>query len=227
MNELQLLRKDLLIEWGNIKDAQAAYEFVMNYGEPKDTPTVSSEQPAAMQDGIFIVLEDNTAIPFNEDTNPNFWQNVKGVGIRYGSRSLLVALQGMAGGEEITLTNKEDTTSREAFYIDDYLDAVANWSGKTNTEHLKVIGLNPRIELHENWYIPSLGEMYFIYTNLKAVNAALEFIGADPIEQDWYWTSTESSATDAWNLYLTDGSADYDTKASYKLRVRAVSAFIS
>ena len=112
-------------------------------------------------------------------------------------------------------------------YKDNYLDAVADWNGKANTEHLKAIGLNKEIVLADGEYIPSLGEMYLIYLNRKALNQALELIGSDPIKDDWYWTSTESSATNAWLLNLNNGLASSYTKASSTNHVRPVSAFIS
>jgi len=78
------------------------------------------------------------------------------------------------------------------------------------------------------WWLPSLGEMMMIYANLTKVNYALSLIsGATQLQETWYWTSTEYSATTAWNLYLNYGTANTYTKARYKSRVRAVSAFIS
>lgn len=70
--------------------------------------------------------------------------------------------------------------------------------------------------------------MMMIYANMTKINYALSLIaGATPLVEDWYWTSTELSATYAWNLYLNDGSTNHwNTKASDAYRVRAVSAFI-
>lgn len=78
------------------------------------------------------------------------------------------------------------------------------------------------------WWLPSLGEMFMIYANMTKINYALSLItGATQLVEDWYWTSTEGSATSAWYLRLSDGDTNlWFTKASYTLRVRAVSAFI-
>ena len=137
-----------------------------------------------------------------------------------------MALHDQANSDDITLTAKKDDTNYNG-YIDNYLDAVADWDGKTNTEHLKQIGLNKDITLSDNEYIPALGEMLFVFLNRKAVNQALEAVGGTPIDGVWYWTSTEYSATYAWLLTLTYGNAINTTKASYTHRVRAVSAFIA
>ena len=61
----------------------------------------------------------------------------------------------------------------------------------------------------------------------KELNEALAYIGADEIADEWYWTSTESSANYAWLLNLNSGTMNGTTKASGKFRVRPVSAFIS
>ena len=98
--------------------------------------------------------------------------------------------------------------------------------GARNTNHLRNI-LNPQIKLADDWYIPSLGELYRIFINKKAINAALEFAKGEGLQDRWYWTSTEGSAAYAWQLYLYDGNAIYwFAKASDTGRVRAVSAFI-
>ena len=78
------------------------------------------------------------------------------------------------------------------------------------------------------WWLPSLGEMFMIYANMTKINYALSLIsGATQLAEDWYWTSTEGSATDAWFLRLFDGTFSWLAKASSAGRVRAVSAFIS
>ena len=76
------------------------------------------------------------------------------------------------------------------------------------------------------WWLPSLGEMMMIYANMTKINYALSLInGADQLQENWYWTSTEYSATYAWYLSLNSGFVSYTAKASGTFRVRAVSAF--
>ena len=78
------------------------------------------------------------------------------------------------------------------------------------------------------WWLPSVGEMMMIYANMQKINYCLSLItGATQLLENWYWTSTESSAANAWNLILNDGTLGWRTKASNKGRVRPVSAFIS
>lgn len=152
---------------------------------------------------------------------------VVAIGLKMGDFSIEIALHDEAKGEGITLTTKENTNENEdkAYYIGNYDDTVADMDGANNTDHLRNI-LNPKIQLADEWYIPSLGEMYRIFINKKAINEALDYIGGDRLQDRWYWTSTEGSATNAWNLRLGDGTGGWLTKASLTGRVRAVSAFI-
>ena len=147
------------------------------------------------------------------------------VGIKLGSKSIAVALKDAADGEAITLTDSEDKTKYNG-YIDNCTDAVADWNGKANTKHLEEIGLNESIKLEAGQYIPAVGEMYLIYLHKKALNEALESVGGEPIADEWYWTSTEYSATYAWYLTLGNGGMNYFTKATHAPHVRPVSAFI-
>jgi len=107
------------------------------------------------------------------------------------------------------------------------MDAVADWNGKDNTEYLKAVGLNKKIILSDDEYIPSLGGMYLIYLNRRAINQALEAIGGDPIKDYWYWTSTACSQNLNWNIFLGTGKTDYEFKVSFMAFVRLVSTFIS
>ena len=72
-----------------------------------------------------------------------------------------------------------------------------------------------------------MGEMMMIYANMTKINYALSLInGATKLAEDWYWTSTEYSATYAWSLGLNTGGMNSGAKASGRLRVRPFSAFI-
>lgn len=226
MTEKQEIKMQLLDKFGisdepkSVEFCREAYKFLAE-GE---TNTIAE----SLADGIYYVLADGSVVPFIPDMGVDGnldGSQVRYIGIKWGSRSLKVTLHDAADGEEITLTSEKDTTNYDG-YKDNYLDAVADWNGKANTEHLKAIGLNDEIKLADGEYIPSLGEMYLIYLNRKALNQALELIGSDPIKDDWYWTSTEYSATNAWYLNLYYGGADSSTKASGTYRVRPVSAFI-
>lgn len=78
------------------------------------------------------------------------------------------------------------------------------------------------------WWLPSIGELLMIYANMSKINYCLSLInGATLLARDWYWSSSENGAANAWYLYLNDGFLyPWANKSQYKGHVRAVSAFL-
>lgn len=224
INDAARLRLYLLKETGyNVETAKKCWDYVK--GRTEETEAVE-DASNTLANGVYIIGSNGEVISFigNDtklgDIKPAY------IGIVEGIRSLKVALYDAAKGKDIELTAKKYTTSYSG-YINNYMDAVQDWNGKENTEHLKEIGLNSKIDLKDGEYIPALAEMYLICRNRKQVNEALRFIDAKILDDIWYWTSTECSSTYAWYLYLSDGIAyNGGAKATYWIRVRAVSAFL-
>ena len=234
LNPLQQFRYELLQWCGKTEDAAKAYQFVM--GKQQEAEANQNAQTAQLEnnrlkDGVYFVIEGQAPIKFEgkETILPND-VHIEAVGLVMGEFSIKIALQDEAEGKRIPLTstkNGDDPRDDAPYYIESYEDAIAEMDGDISTDHLSNI-LNPDIKLQDGWYIPSLGEMYRIFINLKEINAALEFIGETPLYRGWYWTSTEFSATGAWYLSLNGGYTNlWNPKASTTLRVRAVSAFIN
>lgn len=227
LSDVQQFRYELLQWCGNVEDAEKANTFVMG----KDEKPVQAQLPkSGIEDGIYLVHADGKATLFELEytKDDNMDSEVVAIGLKMGSFGIKIALHDEDNGEGITLTTKSNSELKadQDYYIDKYDDAVADMDGARNTNHLRNI-LNPQIKLADDWYIPSLGELYRIFINKKAINAALEFAKGDKLQDRWYWTSTEFSATNAWGLYLSGGGTiSWTTKASNTLRVRAVSAFI-
>ena len=223
----QQFRYELLQWCGNTKDAKEAYSFVKGNEEIAKQAQLSK---STMGDGVYLVHANGKFTLFESDytKQDHMDSGVVAIGLKMGEFSIKIALHDVAKGEAINLTTADNGTSDndKSYYMDSYDDAVADMGGADNTDHLRSI-LNPQIQLINEWYIPSLGEMYRIFINKKAINEALDYIGGDRLQDKWYWTSTEGSATNAWLLSLTDGNTCYwYAKASSTGRVRAVSAFI-
>lgn len=227
LSDVQQFRYELLQWCGNVEDAEKANTFVMG----KDEKPVQAQLPkSGIEDGIYLIHADGKATLFELEytKDDNMDSEVVAIGLKMGSFCIKIALHDEANGDGITLTTKSnsDLKADRDYYIDNYDDAVADMDGARNTNHLRSI-LNQNIKLADDWYIPSLGELYRIFINKKAINAALEFANGDKLQNRWYWTSTEFSAAYAWILYLYDGnSGTWLAKASDAFRVRAVSAFI-
>lgn len=220
LTDKQSLRYELLKANNyDVENSKACYDFVAG-NEAKDAPVQTDKK---LTDGIYIIDVKGNAVPFI-GKNTNLQHEAAYIGIVCGSHSVAVALHDAAKGEDITLTENKDNGG--GHYIETYMEAVQDWNGKENTEHLKAIGLNKKIQLKDGEYIPALAEQYLICLHRKQVNEALLFVGAEPIGNLWYWSSTEYSAANAWGLYLSYGYAYGNTKATNKNRVRAVSAFL-
>lgn len=78
------------------------------------------------------------------------------------------------------------------------------------------------------WWLPSIGELLMIYANMLKINYALSLIkGATQLVENWYWSSTECSSSNAWHLYLSAGSlSNWFDKVKGAGPVRPVSAFL-
>ena len=219
--ENQKLRCALLTKCDfNVAKADEAYKFIMG-----SEAATAEPQTETYPDGIYIVdCKDKAVLYTGPDTETV--NDTIGIGIKQGSKSLLVGLTDAAdtANQNCELTTKQGGSR----FFKSHTDAVADWDGEAGTEDLREI-LNPAIKLDEKQYIPSLGQMYFILCHLKAVNEALAFVGGQPLEVDaWYWSSTSYSATSAWFLYLDSGYAGtWGPKATSQFRVRPVSAFFN
>ena len=208
----------LLKETGyNVETAQKCWDFVRGSDEAK------KQEPASdrLADGVYLIDTKGNAVRYDGETTECV-NDTAYIGIVQGSHSVAIALNDVSEDEITLTTGKDDGKGR---YINSYIDAVQDWQGKKNTEHLQAVGLNPAIQLKDGEYIPTLAELYLICLNRKAINAAMRFVGGQELA-GWYWSSTEYSATNAWFLGLSNGFANCYTKAATKARVRAVSAFL-
>lgn len=109
-----------------------------------------------------------------------------------------------------TSSNVTDTDAYAAGFCNRYSRTNANGEGLTAGR----------------WWLPSEGEMAMILANFDKINYALSKIsGATQLQNAWYWSSTQGSASAAWGLDLNDGRVYYNYKF-YQGRVRPVSAFL-
>lgn len=79
-----------------------------------------------------------------------------------------------------------------------------------------------RVSLPEGYRVPDIRELTLIHLNIDDVNAGLSAAGGEKLE-GYYWSSTESSSSNAWILWLDDGYR-YDISKSNHIYVRPVLA---
>lgn len=212
----QMLRYFIFKDCGFDEEiAKKSYDFVMG-NEPEPQP--ESKPTTELADGIYLMYE-KTAVPYTGyEVSKDGKEGCTGIGVKFGGKSLVVVLNDI-NDDDIELTTKQGGTR----FITDYHQAAEDMDGKAATDDIRDI-LNMGIADDE--YIPSLGELYFMLAHFTQINAALEAVGGEPLRNDWYWSSTQYSATLAWLLNLSNGLAGNYTKAANQFRVRPVSAFL-
>lgn len=208
----QMLRYFIFKDCGFDEErAKKSYDFVMG-NDP--VPPAESKPTTELADGIYLMYG-KTAVMFTGQEASA--QSCTGVGVKFGGKSLVLALTDISD-YDVKLTTQQGGTR----FITDYHRAAEDMDGKTATDDIRDI-LNMGISDDE--YIPSLGELYFILAHFTRINAALDAVGGEPLRDYCYWSSTQYSATHAWYLYLKYGNAGIGDKAAYQSRVRPVSAF--
>lgn len=200
----------------------------------------------AIYDGVFIMYHrksDNYPLAVKPDkwtSYQNSGEIADGVMVVDGGKILVVA------PTEDTLYWSSAAVSAGGTTTTDRLTSLHDWEGKDSTEaqithsECNTESYAPgfcasyaRANANGNgltagkWWLPSLGELMMIYANMRKINYALSLInGAIQIAETWYWSSTEYSTTNSWNLYFLDGNAYNNAKASNPRKVRPVSAFL-
>ena len=201
--------------------------FIMYHRKSDDYPLMvkphkwtNLQNSGEIADGVVVVEGGKILVVApTESTSKLTWSSaaISGGGTTTTDRvTAMNDWNGKASTAKIIAASTASTVTNTAQYAPGYcnLYSRANANGKGLTAG--------------KWWLPSLGEMLMIYANMTKINYALSLIsGATQLAGDWYWTSTESSATGAWGLNLGDGTLIWRTKASSTHRVRAVSAFIS
>lgn len=213
LNDLQQLRYDLLKESGfSVENAQKAFDFIFD-GTPSVETTPKQNAIAKDVQGVFILYEDGHAELFDGKNNKTGATNVA---VKYGDLSVKLWKEDCTG---ISMSTPHED---ESLYLDQYDKAVEDFTGQQTTQTLLDLGLD--IDLPEGTYIPSAGESYLMFALKRKLNAALTYIGHDPLIDDWYWSCSVRNATIAWNVYFYGG----DLNNSYKTnesRVRPVFIF--
>lgn len=197
-------------------------------------------QNNAQEDGIYFILEDGRSClrshldgnteSFAVDNGDIYANNgldfcredVKYIGIKMGQTKIAVSLK----EQESTLVRKDaKKMDEEPSYTDNWDQArIFRLDGKEDTRYIVDQGTD--IKLAPNEYIPSLWELNLIYLNRYLVDEALDFLGAEKLHDEWYWSSTHNSAFSAWFLNFYNGLQLTNTKSTFRNRVRPVSAII-
>lgn len=199
-------------------------------------------------DGVFIMFH-RKSDDYPLCVKPDKWQSYQnsgeiadGVLVSEGGRNIVVA------PTDANLYWSSAAVSGGGTTTSDRLTALDDFNGKNNTAaqitHTECQGdnyapgfcslysrtnANGKGLTAGKWWLPSIGELMLIYSNMRKINHCLSLIaGATQLPGSAHWSSTETGFTYAWPLYFPNGYLyGWDTKVSNQYRVRPVSAFIS
>jgi len=116
----------------------------------------------------------------------------------------------------------------------DSCNAISLWRGELNTEFMvEQLGANSGAAFEciastnggvSNWYLPSIQELNKLWNNMFEVSKGIEIAGGNQLNLIFYWSSTETSSTNArtYNFFTgisSSGNKNEDNK------VRAVRKF--
>lgn len=98
------------------------------------------------------------------------------------------------------------------------------WSYQRNTWHH--VHFPHRLIDHRQWYVPSTTEMHHLLMNQEPVNATLDSLGYQTLEDKTYWSSTETGTKGAAAVRLQNGQIVItDSLKTLEFYVRAIRAF--
>ena len=211
LTDIQKLRYELLKAANyNLAEAEKYYDFIT-------VNKVDCKPNDKLTDGIYLMYG-KMSVPYKiQKLSEDEKKGCTGIGVKFGGKSMVVVLNDISD-DDIELTTKQGGTR----FITNYHQAADDMDGKAATDDIRDI-LNMVIAVDE--HIPSLGELYFMLAHFTQINAALEAVGGEPLHDDWYWSSTQYTATYVWYLNLYNGNASNNAKAAGQARVRLVSTF--
>lgn len=205
LNEMQCLRSVLIKEVNyDVEKAKKVWDFVMDYKEIKPVNPLLKNESTQRQNGIYYIL--SGGVPVHEsEFDYNDRDKCIGVGVVMGDKFATVSLCDAADGDDVALTEQDKTGDPNRFRKT-FWEAMADWDGKGNTESMKSY-LNPKINLEEFEYIPSVAQLHLILLNINEINKALEYVGGTPLRDNCYWSSAEGSSYGSWGVGFTSGGA--------------------
>ena len=228
MTEKQKLRMVLLLQNEcNLAKAKEAYEFVIG-NDVEDVPVATgtggehkSNTLDPRKDGVYLRYADGREEWFD---GKNKKEDVVGIAVHLGERHTCIAKFDVEDNDEgdnefpLLKSSENDTEEDKKAFITSYFDAYNDLDGKKHTESLMRRGC--KIPLAENQYIPSQGEWLLVLMFFKKVQEALDYACGSTLIKDWYWSSTEVSSYNAWNVSVSSGNIYWSNNKTNPGRVR-------
>ena len=232
--ELDINTRNQILDYLNFTDLRydkIDESFTRKIHSKKNDELTTKADTAFVPDGVYI-LHETLGVKGVEGWNPKNNNGVVGILLVEDDHKIVVALEDSP--ENLTWSEKRGLINQPV----DEEDAESDFNGEYYCRKLNspdfpaaYYCLNYR-RGGRNWYLPSSGELWMIYTHLEEIQTALSIVGGQKLITTWdegdpvYWSSTERSASSAWHLYLNNGYLG-DGKVTNIPKVRPVSKFDS
>ena len=220
MTERQNFLVSLYREFGD--KAQKALDFIeANDGNQviKITPSAGQPYVGTRANGVYILLEDDTLVPFTRDMPGPDEQPAQMIVVYHDGHSFGIPFDGDLG--ESKLLNRDDIP-KDDHCLGDF-EALLNWDFVGETKHIQELGTP--IKLPEGYYLPTSAVWVAIYANRIDINNALRHFGGNPIDfSDDYWFA------ERYGVYYARGFGGngghlISTDVCYAYRVQAVTLY--
>lgn len=225
----QMFKLELLEKFSSVIEAKEAYAFIMQEDKAStsdvDWYDCKPHQPNQyMPDGVYFICDDGLCALVNMEGNiyENSPKNSVGVGLKIGDFSIRIAAEDVdCGSTGLIAKSLVDDTKM----FPNRMEAVMDLEGERNSGIIKNI-LRPMVELTDDWYIPSLGELLRIYLYRHVIDKALLTIPGTPLRNEYYWTSTFCSCIRSYVVFMGDGTVNELNACEMMNRLRLVSKFL-
>jgi len=200
----------------DVDHARDCYNFVQ--GPAKETTT--NGRP----DGIYFVLntpDGKVAKEYRTQLTEQQKEQCIGIGVQRAGVSFCVSLH---EHDEVVLLPDDVEAKKRARYLDRECDALHDFDSEANTRQLIEDNAALGEIVGDGWNIPALGVLVEMCYLRNEINQALEIVGGNQLKDTWYWSSTEYSQGNAWNVHFSSGNVYYNFKYN-GYAVRAVAAF--
>ena len=206
--------------------------FTRKISRKKNNELTTKSDTAFVPDGVYI-LHETLGVKGVEGWNPKNNDDVIGILLIEDGHKIVIATEDSP--ENLTWSEKLELINQP---IEELEEAESDFNGEMYCQKLNSPDFPAAYYCktynkgNRSWYLPSSGELWMIYNHLEEVQNALSIVGGQKLITTWdegipvYWSSTESSATCAWHLYLSNGYlCHWNGKVGDSCKVRPVSKF--
>ena len=198
----------------------------------KKNDELTAKPSFELDNGVYI-LHETLGVKTVEGWNKKFNNGVIGILVIEDEHKIVVALEDSP--KNLTWSEKRELVNQP---IEESEDAESDFNGEMYCQKLNSPDFPAAYYCKtynkggRSWYLPSTGELWLIRNHLEEVQTALSIVGGQKFVITWdddvpcYWSSTERSATYAWDLYLYYGTLGTGAnKVRNRYKVRPVSNF--